>query len=268
MSNVYYDISAEASDKIKASMAIFYDCKTKGTCATAIPDLNLCDPQPNATDFTNLYRLTLFNYRYISQYNLPIPGVYPQSNPLQVLLNATADANTTGEVLQITHQMMNNVSVPTSTQCTKWPTETYEDRYLSMVGPSMMWITCNYVARLQDFVPENNLFPAQNGTGCLKPEFQIPSLNVNFNRSSGWWEKELGFLQTDIDSVERLLIVHGGYDGTAALGDLKLSLRSSRSQSRVIVVPGLAHTEDSYSTLVVPRGVKTQLDLVSDRCFA
>lgn len=262
VSNVYYDSSTRAAEKIKDAMLIFQDCSNKGTCASDIPDFNFCSPQPDATEFRNLYHLTLFNYRYATQYNLPFAAIYPQVYPLQVLINNTLAANSTGAVLRVTHQMMNNASIQSPT-CTKWSNKTNLDREVEFSGPAMEFIKCKFFSSDMDFVPEGNLFPAQNGSGCLYPEAE----SKEFQNTNDWWVRHLGLTDKDLDETERLLIVHGSYDGTSATANPKLTLSSYRNQSRVIIVDGTAHTEDSYPTRIIPQGLKPQLDLVSSAEF-
>lgn len=239
-------------------MKVFQDCSNKGTCASTIPDFNLCSPQPDASEFRNLYHLTLFNYRYATQYNLPFAAVYPQVYPLQVLIDNTLAANSTGGVLRVTYQMMNNASAQ-STMCTKWSNKTNLDREVEFSGLGMECVKCKYFSGDMDFVPDGKLFPAQNGSGCLYPEAK----SKEYQHTNDWWVRHLGLTDSDLDETERLLIVHGSYDGTTALANPTLTLSSYRNHSRVITVDGIAHTEDGYPTRIIPQGMKPQLDLVS-----
>ena len=243
-------------------MAIFHECKTKGNCDKAIPDFNFCGSQPNASDYENLYGTTLFNYRYAAQYNLPYPALYPQPYPLEALFNATVTAETPGAVLRVTHQLMNNESVSTD-KCIKWTNETFLEKEIGILGQSMVYIGCTYFPKLQDWVPEGNLFPAQEGNGCLVPEYE----SKMSNNSNSWWVKHLNLTQRNLDSVERLLIIQGQNDGTSSWGSPALTLSGNRNKSRIVLGNGLSHTEDTYSASIIPEGHLQQLDLVSRETF-
>jgi hypothetical protein len=67
MSNVNYDLSSDAADKIKTAMALFDTCSQNGSCSTAI-DFSLCDPQPTKTEYKVIYFALLDIYKRIDPF--------------------------------------------------------------------------------------------------------------------------------------------------------------------------------------------------------
>ena len=96
---------------------------------------------------------------------------------------------------------------------------------------------------------------------CPIPEWQAP----DFNETSAYWSKKLGFTPEQLNCVERLIISQGSSDMISGVGQPLLTSSSSRNHSRVMYAEGMAHGENMLSYSMVPRGSKHVVDEVSLR---
>ncbi|KAI1324259.1 serine carboxypeptidase S28-domain-containing protein [Xylariaceae sp. FL0255] len=260
LAQVYLDQSAEASFKIKNALAELERCIKVSNCQTAIPDLNLCT-QPNSTEeWSSLLTHTIMqSYALIPQFNYGIKVIY-DANALQQLINATLAAKTVGEVLRAPIFVGNN-ALPNAS-CADVASVTSG---ASITGEAWKYISCTYLVTSENAVsPSNPLFPAYEvntpSNGCQNPAWEGPMYNWTNEETVKYYS----LTDRELDSIERLLIVHGSNDRTTAVGNPDLSFSANRNHSRVIVVEGLAHGDSVISESVYPKGIRTQLDEIRE----
>ena len=85
-------------------MSLFDEFYQNATCGTII-NLDLCDPQPNTTIYQTLYLPLLDLYERITQYTSYPTDDSLLANALQVVMNRTQAANTTGSILRAINQV-------------------------------------------------------------------------------------------------------------------------------------------------------------------
>ncbi|KUJ10184.1 uncharacterized protein LY89DRAFT_787808 [Mollisia scopiformis] len=259
LSNIYYDASTLAAQRIQSAMLQFYG----KNCTEAIPDLNLCGPAPNATQFPALYGASISTYRYAALFNYPIPAVYAPPYPLQYLINATLAASTPGEVLRIPLAMTNWQE--DLSECVNWSSPNITGQLAGVsIADSWFYLQCQYYPISESAVPPGDLLPPTDVTTrvevCSNPEWE----SSIYNSSNEFWQQYLGTADEIVDNTTRLLILQGGYDRDQGVGMPNLTLTDDRQHSRVIFTSGLGHTEDMFGESVLPRGVRPQLDAVRD----
>ncbi|KAJ9606031.1 hypothetical protein H2200_009880 [Cladophialophora chaetospira] len=235
MANVFWDANAEAALKIKNALSGLWDCIQASTCPTAMSEFDLCTPPTSSIDWLMLLQSVIMNqYRLMTQYNFGSDDTYP-ANPLALVVNATLKARTTGQVLRIKN-----------------------DR----TGTSWGYISCAwFVQSAVATSPDNSLFPPfsinSSVTGCG----QITEwAGYSYNQTNAEWVDNFNLTDKALDRVSRLLITHGSYDSTAAIGMPHLTSSSNRNHSCAILVTGMAHRENQSPEAVLPRGVRPQVD--------
>lgn len=270
VSRNYYSRSFEAATKIHDAMASFNTCSMNGTCSSSglLGALNLCDPQPNATELRTLYSSLTVVYKHISQFNYPFPAGYFDANPLATLLNATKSANSTANVLRAPMLVANWVSTD-SDACIDWRATNVSGQTVSTpLGGSLSYnyIECTYFPVNQASIRPGNLLPATLDRGRFEEcslgwEWEGPL----YNMSNEWWIGHYGLGEEALAQVDRMLYVDGTDDPIAALGTPRLPLNESLSAPRSVTVNGGSHTMDLMGYVLAPKGLAPALDWVS--CF-
>ncbi|KAI1379839.1 serine carboxypeptidase S28-domain-containing protein [Hypoxylon crocopeplum] len=244
VAQVYYDASVEAAIKIRDALSTLNACVSASNCTAALPDFNLCTQPTNKAEWSSLlWDLIAPQYALVPQFDLGTLG--------QVLRAPIALA--TGA--------MNLTSIE-SASCADWAN--YSTSASVGLGAAWDYISCTYyIVTETDVSPTNPLYPTHDEhgpyTGCDTaghPDWVGPS----FNWRNQQWLEHYRITDAELDKVERLLIVQGSHDRTAAVGMPKLTPSPDRNHARVILGEGLAHGETIASELVEPKGVKTQLD--------
>ncbi|KAI0473665.1 serine carboxypeptidase S28-domain-containing protein [Xylariaceae sp. FL0804] len=266
LAQVYYDESLEASLKIKNALQELDVCAKASDCVTKIPDLNLCTPPTSRQGWESFLHDTVLNhYANIPQYSYGVPVTLP-ADALQVLVNATLAARSSGEVLRAP-LLVESPSYTNASACL--PSAAGDAS--TTIGKAFDYITATFaVLSEQATSARNPLLPASGNPPVVGSSRGAAWAGPMVNWTNGQTVEYYGLGDAALDAVERLLIVHGGLDRTTALGSPRL--RSSggggggaaqgRDVAREIVVDGLAHGESVLSELVEPRGVRTQLDWI------
>lgn len=240
-------------------MRIFQKCSTEGDCSS-ISGFNFCDPQPNVTSVSTLYEALLLHYGVIAKFNLGIPAVYPFPYPLDMIVNKTLAANTTGAVLRAPLEVFLNSS---STECLDWQSPQIATSVFGAAGQSWWVIQCHYFFVPGKAIPEDDMLPTQNTEGRLDCTLDPEWWGSNYNHSAEWFKDHYGLSAENLDKVKRLLIINGQYDPGSAASLPGLTLSSSRNHSRVLNVGQSGHTESSFPLWAYPRGIKATIDEVS-----
>ena len=260
MSNVYYDLSSDAADKIKSAMALLDECSQNGTCVTAI-NFGLCDPQPTETEYRTIYAAILDLYKRIAQYSYPFDDVL-QANPLIKLVNLTEAANTTGDVLRAPIQVANWATTDLS-QCANWTTNNASFGLEAKKTGSFGWIQCNYFTVNQYSISDNNMLPVTNAAErveiCSYPDWAGPMSNWTNDEWINWY----GFSDQQLSQMQRMVFIGDQYDPMSGDSLPNLPESPDRNAPRTILVDGFRHTSDVFGQAVLRRGMNANLDMVS-----
>jgi hypothetical protein len=197
-------------------------------------------------------------YFSIAQLNFPFPNAYPTAYPLQVAVNHTLAAKTPGEVLRVPLLAKSWSQEPACIDLAN--SNITVNNGLSVIGDSFSWIKCTFFPLSFGTGRPGSMFPHRPGPygDCARTEWQTP----DWNSSNIHFQRKYSTTDENLDQTTRLLIIQGSYDIATGFGSPNLTLTSDREHSRFIYVQGMAHTEDSFSELVEPRGMKTVIDQV------
>lgn len=197
----------------------------------------------------------------MTQYNLGFEEAYP-ANSLDMIVNATLKARTAGQVLRVPIDIYNKSN---GTGCVDWAQLTPANQVKNdRTGISWSYISCAwFVQSAVATGPDNSLFPPflvnSSVTSCGNvAEWATP----DYNKTNAEWVDKFSLSDAALDRVTRLLITHGSYDGTAAIGMPRLTSSGDRNHSRAILVTGMGHRENQNPEAVLPRGVRPQVDQV------
>ena len=69
-----------------------------------------------------------------------------------------------------------------------------------------------------------------------------------------------GLTDDKLDKLDRVLYLQGSYDFITGTGMPKLTESNDPNHAKVILTQVTAHTEDGFSTAVMAKGVRPQLD--------
>ncbi|KAI8966151.1 hypothetical protein F5Y11DRAFT_214551 [Daldinia sp. FL1419] len=263
-SQVYNDASKDASSKIKTSMLTFKKCLADNTCDTTIPDFNICK-NSTSLGYERLYKAVLNSYLAISKFNYPWIEKYPTANPLSDLIKNTLEAKTVGEVLRIPLLAASwTTNVSSCIDSFNGNISKASQGNVMSSQPAWSAVACEYYPINDRSIPADNMLPEAFARGtvdiCTNPAWQ----GVDYRRENEYFLQKYAITNDVLDSTERLLIVQGRYDRTAAIGSPALTVTDRLNHSRVILVEGTAHAEDAVSEAVEPRGAKPQMDQIRE----
>ncbi|KAI0834704.1 hypothetical protein F5Y06DRAFT_289614 [Hypoxylon sp. FL0890] len=263
-SEVYGDVSNHASNKIKTAMKIFKKCISDNNCDAALPDLNICKSS-RSLGYERLYRAVLHTYFAVSKFNYPWIEKYPTADPLGDLVNKTLTANTAGKVLHIPLLAASwNTNDSSCIDAFNGNISKASTGNMASNQPAFDYIACTYYPINDKSIPSGNVLPETFARGnvdiCTNPAWKT----IDYGRENEYFLQKYAITNDLLDSKERLLIVQGRYDRTAAIGSPILTPTDMLNHSRVVLVDGIAHAEDSVSEAVEPRGMKPQMDQIRD----
>lgn len=201
----------------------------------------------------------------MTQYNLGFEETYPP-NPLDLIINATLKANTTGQILRVPVDVYNRVtSNETTPTCVDWIPLTPSNQIKNLhTGTSWDYISCSWFVQSGVAIsPENSLFPSFGANESLTACGNIAEwAGASYNNTNAEWLQDFNLTEQSLNKVTRLLITQGSYDNTAAIGVPHLTPSSNRNHSRVILVTGMGHRENQSPEAVLTRGVKPSVGQV------
>ncbi|KAI1776244.1 hypothetical protein F4818DRAFT_457689 [Hypoxylon cercidicola] len=261
-SDVYDEVSIDASNKIKMSMTQFKRCLQDKNCDRVLSDLNVCK-NSTALGYERLYRAVQNTYLAVSKFNYPWIEKYPTADPLGDLINKTLAASTADQVLRIP---LLAASWANGSSCIDAFNSNISRASIGNIEssqPAWTYINCGYYPINDMSIPADNVLPEAHARGpvdlCLNSAWKAP----DYGRENEYFLQKYALTNDFLDTTDRLLIVQGGYDRTAAIGSPVLTVTDLLNHSRVILVDGTAHAEDVVSEAVEPRGLKPQMDQVS-----
>ncbi|KAI1505719.1 serine carboxypeptidase S28-domain-containing protein [Biscogniauxia marginata] len=259
---IYQNMSSNAYDKIKSAMSTFDECLSDNNCPEVVPDLDICADSKDA-NYTILYHAALQTYTLTPQFNYPYIDRYSTENPFQDLIAKTLAANTTGEVLRVP---LLAASWSPSTACIDLSNANITDPSIaSGTVPMYDYVSCALFPLNTLSIPSGNMLPEAHARGTVDLcDGHADWEPVDYYRANEYFVQKYVVTNAAVDRAERLLIVQGGFDRTAAVGSPALTVTRALNHSRVVLVDGLAHAEDAFSEAVEPRGTKAQLDQVSE----
>ncbi|KAI2615957.1 hypothetical protein GGR54DRAFT_649832 [Hypoxylon sp. NC1633] len=265
-SDVYEEASKGASSKIKTSMLTFKRClagKKDNTCESTIPDLNICK-NSTVLGYERLYRAVLHTYLAVSKFNYPWIEKYPTANPFENLIKKTLAANTAGEVLRIPLLAAAWGNASSCTDAFNLNISKASTGNIANTQPAFGYINCGYYPINDKSVPSDNVLPETFARGavdiCTNPAWKA----VDYGRENEYFLQKYAMTNDFIDTTTRLLIVQGRYDRTAAIGSPILTVTNMLNHSRVVLLNGTAHAEDTVSEAIEPRGLKPEMDQIRD----
>lgn len=277
-----YEEYGNAASKIKTSMLAFKKCiagrrklalvvnphfskltdEKDNTCDTTIPDLDVCK-NSTSLGYERLYNAALNTYLAISKYNYPWIEKYPTADPFSDLIDKTIQAKTAGEVLRIPLLATSWANESACINAFNGNISRASNGNLASNQPAFGYIVCDYYPINDRSIPADNVLPETYARGnvdiCTNPDWKA----VDYGRENEYFLQKYAMTNDFLDTTDKLLIVQGSYDRTAAIGSPILTVTEMLNHSRVILVNGAAHAEDSVSEAVEPRGLKPQLDQVS-----
>ncbi|KAI1761428.1 hypothetical protein GGR53DRAFT_522380 [Hypoxylon sp. FL1150] len=263
-SDVYDSVSADASTKIKTAMLTFKRCIQDNNCDGELPDLNICKDS-TALGYERLYRAVSHTYLAVSKFNYPWIDKYPTANPLNDLINKTLAATTAGQVLRVpllAASWASNESVCINAFNSNVSRASVGD--IESSQPAWTYIGCNYYPINDLSIPSDNVLPEAYARGpvdiCLNSAWQ----SKDYGRENEYFLQKYAITNDFLDTTDKLLIVQNQYDRTAAIGSPILTVTDMLNHSRVILVDGTAHAEDTVSEAIEPRGLKPQMDQIRD----
>ncbi|OTA99650.1 hypothetical protein M426DRAFT_16251 [Hypoxylon sp. CI-4A] len=258
-SDVYDAASKDASSKIQAAMLQFKKCIPDNTCDTTLSDLNVCK-NSTSLGYDRLYRAILHTYFAVSKFNYPWIDKFPTADPFGDLVNKTLDASTAGQVLRIP---LLAASWANASNCIDAFNTNITKASLGNIvtnQPAWNYINCGYYPINDKSIPSDNVLPETFARGpvdiCTNPAWEA----ADYGRENEYFLQKYTITNDMIDTTDRLLIVQGRYDRTAAIGSPILTVTDKLNHSRVVLVDGIAHAEDAVSEAVEPRGFKPQMD--------
>ncbi|KAI0377969.1 hypothetical protein F5Y04DRAFT_291558 [Hypomontagnella monticulosa] len=262
-SDIYDEISPKASSRIKTSMVTFKRCVADNTCSTSIPDLNVCK-NSTSLGYERLYRAVLHTYLAVSKFNYPWIEKFPTPNPMSDLIGKTLRASTIGQVLRIP---LLAASWADSSSCIDAFNTNISRASLGNIAsnqPAWSYINCGYYPINDKSIPSDNFLPESFARGtvdiCTNPAWET----FDYSRENEYFLQKYAITNDILDTTERLLIVQGRYDRTAAIGSPILTVTNMLNHSRVVLVNGIAHAEDTVSQAIVPKGKKAQMDQIRE----
>ncbi|KAI0139425.1 serine carboxypeptidase S28-domain-containing protein [Hypoxylon sp. NC0597] len=263
-SDIYDDTSKDASAKIKMAMTDFKKCVSDRTCDAVLPDLNICK-NSTSLGYERLYRAVLHTYFAVSKFNYPWIEKYPTADPFEDLINKTRVASTVSEVLRIPLLAASwNRNESSCIDAFNGNISKASIGNTASNQPAFGYIACTYYPINDRSIPSGNVLPENLARGnvdiCTNPAWKA----VDYGRENEYFLQKYAITNNLLDATERLLIVQGRYDRTAAIGSPSLTVTESLNHSRVILVDGIAHAEDSVSEAIEPRGMKPQMDQIRD----
>lgn len=261
---MYDAVSPDASSKIKAAMLKFKRCIQDRTCDGVLPDLNICK-NSTALGYERLYRAVSHTYLAVSKFNYPWVDKYPTANPLDDLISKTLAATTASQVLRIP-LLAASWEVSNGSSCINAFNSNISRASSGSIEssqPAWTYISCNYYPINDVSIPSDNVLPEAYARGpvdiCLNAAWQR---SRDYGRENEYFLQKYAITNDFLDTTDKLLIVQNSYDRTAAIGSPILTVTDMLNHSRVILVDGTAHAEDTVSEAVEPRGLKPQMDQV------
>jgi hypothetical protein len=242
-------------------------------CDAMEKDLGLCTRPSNATDWAQVQSQVQDQLATIPQFDYATPGLYPP-NSLAVLTNQTLQASSGGAILR-NALLLNKWSTANASTCYPWAgADPYSSIAQFGIGNAFLYINCRYFILSETPVaPDNTLFtpsaPDFDPAAGACPFAGAAWVSSDLGRGAAFWEAKLGITDAELDKVTRLVITHGSFDRTTAIGTPNLSrTTSNREQSRVITVAGMGHGENAMSERLLKRGVRPQVDQLRDTQLA
>ncbi|KAI1206300.1 uncharacterized protein F4807DRAFT_470284 [Annulohypoxylon truncatum] len=266
-SDVYGGASKAASAKIQTSMLIFKKCLSGNTCDTALFGLNVCK-NSTVLGYERLYRAALQTYLGISKFNYPWIDKYPTADPLDNLIGKTLDAKTVGEVIRIPLLAASWANESSCIDAFNANISRASSGDIASNQPAFGYITCGFYPINDRSIPSSNVFPETFARGNVDVCSNADWKSADYGRDNEYFLQKYAMTNDLLDSTERLLIVQGGYDRTAAIGSPILTVTNLLNHSRVILVNDIAHAEDAVSESIEPRGLKPQMDQIRDAKLA
>ncbi|KAI2466695.1 serine carboxypeptidase S28-domain-containing protein [Annulohypoxylon bovei var. microspora] len=265
--DVYVGASKDAFTKIKASMLTFKKCVSDNTCDSATPGLNVCG-NSTSLDYERLYRAVLQTYLGISKFNYPWVEMYPTADPLDDLIGKTLDAKTVGEVLRIPLVAASWTNDSSCIDAFNSNISKASSGEIANNQPAFGYIACGYYPINDRSIPSNNVLPETFARGNVDVCVNAAWKSADYGRDNEYFLQKYAMTNDLLDSTDRLLIVQGGYDRTAAIGSPILTVTNLLNHSRVILVDDIAHAEDAVSESIEHRGLKPQMDQIRDAKLA
>ncbi|KAI0166948.1 hypothetical protein GGR52DRAFT_584809 [Hypoxylon sp. FL1284] len=286
--DVYDSISADATSKIKSAMLQFKKCIQSRTeaptaitkhvtgtlitrggvdnnCDQALPDLNVCK-NSTGLGYHRLYNAAANTYLAVAKFNYPWVDKYPTTYPLNNLINQTLAARTASQVLRV--PLLAASWAANASACIDGlnPNISRASRNrVESAQPAWAFLNCGLYAVNDVSVGDaNKLLPEAQTRGAADLCAEAGWRAADYGRANEYFLQKYALTSDLLDATDRLLVVQGGYDRTAAVGSPVLSVTPMLNHSRVILVDGAAHAEDAVSEAVEPRGQKPQLDQIRD----
>lgn len=227
-----------------------------------MPDLNVCK-NSISLGYERLYRAVLHTYLAVAKFNYPWIEKYPTANPMSDLIDKTLKVNTAGQVLRIP---LLAASWANDSSCIDALNTNISRASLgNMVSnqPAWSYINCGYYPINDMSIPSDNVLPETFARGnvdiCTNPAWET----FDYGRENEYFLQKYAITNDILDTTERLLIVQGRYDRTAAIGSPILTVTDMLNHSRVVLVDNIAHAEDAVSQAIIPKGKKPEIDEVS-----
>jgi hypothetical protein len=223
---------------------------TAGNLTDLIHEMGLCEPYPQSIeDWNTLYTSLIFTYQSGTEYNYgsALAGPFNISRPLQVIINQTLVANSTGAVLRVPLQLY---SLEPPEHCLVWNSSRFSTNSVLSTTPWQR-VQCLSMPASANDVPAGNVFPehpdAVNQTAqCLSLGLS-PSFALKTNKEI---IEYYCITREDLINTKRLLFTQGGYDPTTSVGPPPFPLSEHPDATRTVLMYGNAHTEEIYSELL------------------
>ncbi|KAI1390750.1 serine carboxypeptidase S28-domain-containing protein [Hypoxylon trugodes] len=262
-SNIYDDVSKNASVKIKMAMLAFKKCIADNTCDAVIPDLNVCK-NSTVLGYERLYNAVLHTYLAVSKFNYPWVEKYPSTYPLQDLVKQTLEANSAGQVLRIPLLAASWANGSFCIDGFNGNISKASQGNIASNQPAFGYVICDYYPINDRSVPSNNMLPETFARGAVDLCSNSAWKSADYSRENEYFLQKYAITNDLLDTTNRLLIVQGQYDRTTAIGSPILTVTDMLNHSRVILVNNTAHAEDSVSEAIEPRGMKPEMDQIRD----
>ncbi|KAI1138591.1 hypothetical protein F5Y05DRAFT_413212 [Hypoxylon sp. FL0543] len=263
-SGIYEDTSKDASAKVKTAMTDFKKCISDNACDSILPDLNICN-NSRSLGYERLYKAALHTYFSVSKFNYPWIEKYPTRQPFRDLVNKTLAATTSSEVLRIPLLAASwNTNESSCIDAFNGNISKASAGNLASTQPAFQYIACTYYPINDKSIPSGNVLPETFARGNVDICTNAAWKAVDYGRQNEYFLQKYAITNDLLDSTERLLVVQGRYDRTAAIGSPVLTPTDMLNHSRVVLVDGIAHAEDSVSEAIEPRGMKPQMDQIRD----
>lgn len=216
--------------------------------------------------YERLYRAVLSTYLAIPKFNYPWIERYPVADPFGNLINKTLEASTAGQVLRIPLLAASWANESSCIDSFNGNISKASIGNMESNQPAWSYINCGFYPINDMSIPADNVLPEAYARGAVDICTHSAWKAVDYGRENEYFLQKYYLTNDFLDTTDRLLIVQGRYDRNAAIGSPILTVTEMLNHSRVVLVDGIAHAEDSFSETVEPRGVKPAMDQVGCIC--